>query len=77
MTTRERILEYLVNYISDFGYPPTIREIAKGVGIASNSTVTDHLMRMERDGLIERGALGETRAIKVVGYKFVPESEDA
>lgn len=34
---RERILEYIKQYIQEHCYPPTIREIAEGVGLKSSA----------------------------------------
>ncbi len=46
------------------GYPPTVREICRGVNLSSPSTVHTHLRRLAEDGFIERtGAL--TRAIRM------------
>lgn len=68
--TRELILQYLKDHIDDKGYPPTVREIAWAVGIASTSTVHRHLEGLEKDGYIRRS--GSPRAIELVG-----ESDDA
>ena len=40
LTTRQRqILEYIRNCIHHYGYPPSVREICKEVGLSSTSTV--------------------------------------
>lgn len=66
MKTSERILQFVQDYDSKNGYPPTIREIAVGVGLKSSSTVKGHLDRLERDGQIRRKE-GTVRAIEVIG----------
>lgn len=57
MTTRERILAY----VEQADHSPTIREIAKEVGLKSPATVQSHLAALERAGLIRR--FGEQRRI--------------
>lgn len=52
MTTRNRIMTYIRNYIVTYGYSPTIREICEGAQVSSTSLVAHHIDRLERDGLI-------------------------
>jgi len=47
-------LAYIKKYIKETGYPPTVREIAKGCGMSSTSVVTYHLAKLERQGKITR-----------------------
>lgn len=70
MTSKEKIFEFIVKYISDNGYPPTVREIGNGVGLKSTSTVHSHLQTMKLMGTIE-GEIDKPRAIRVPGYEFV------
>lgn len=73
---RQRIYEYIVNYIQNHGYSPSVREIGDGVGLKSTSSVQSHLGRMFDDGMIETDAkFGSPRAIRVPGYRFVKEDE--
>ena len=40
LTKRQReIFDYISRYLSRHGYPPTVREIGKAVGLHSSSTV--------------------------------------
>ena len=39
---------FIVSYIEDNGYPPTVREIMEGVGLASTATICYRLSRLER-----------------------------
>ena len=59
------VLEYIESSITERGYPPTIREIAKHMGIRSTNGVTDHLKALERKGLINRDQ-ARSRAIQPV-----------
>lgn len=42
----ERIHDYLVRYIAEHGYAPTVREIGWAVGIDSTSVIVDYLDRL-------------------------------
>ena len=70
---RQEILEMIIRYIEEHGYPPTYREIGEAVGLASNSSVNSHICRMLEDGMLETDeeTPGSSRAIRVPGYKFV------
>ncbi len=55
LTERQRqILRIIRNYLEDYGYPPTIREIGDAVGISSTSVVSYNLKRLEEMGYIIR-----------------------
>lgn len=69
--TDEKILKFIVNYITCHGYSPTIREICVGLHILSTNTVHYHLDKMIQIGIIETDNPGCPRAIRVPGYKFV------
>lgn len=49
---RERILSFITDYIESRGYSPSYREIAKGVGLRSASTVLHHLGSLAAEGSI-------------------------
>ena len=51
---QKKILEYIETFIAQNGYPPTIREIGKHVGIASTSVVNYNLNKLVERGYIER-----------------------
>ena len=72
---RQKILQAIISYIEQHGYPPTYREIGDMVGIKSTSMVSNQIERMVELGMIKVGKSCSPRAIKVVGYKFVKESE--
>lgn len=62
---QEMILQYIREHVEDKGYPPSVREIAEAVGLASSSTVHGHLSRMEQKGYIRRDPT-KPRAIEIV-----------
>lgn len=74
MTEREtQIYQYIVDYMQEHMYAPTIREIGKAVGLSSTSSVAVHMERLEGKGLIEIGP-DAPRKIRLVGYSIVPNS---
>jgi repressor LexA len=74
LTARQQeIWQFLVTYVDDHGYPPTVREIGEEVGLASPSTVHAHLANLERVGLIKRDP-SKPRAIELTGHRRVEAS---
>ena len=61
---RQRIVDYIAHAVEERGYPPSVREIADAVGLASTSAVHHHLIALERDGLLERGT-HSSRALRL------------
>lgn len=51
---QQEIVDYLRSRSLDGGYPPSVREIGRAVGLSSSSTVQNHLNVLERKGLIHR-----------------------
>jgi repressor LexA len=63
---QEAILDYIKEQVDLKGYPPSVREIAQAVGLASSSTVHGHLSRLEQKGFIRRDPT-KPRAIEILG----------
>jgi repressor LexA len=61
---KQRIIEYIATTVRESGYPPSVREIAAAVGLASTSAVHHHLSALEKEGLLERDAT-QSRAIRL------------
>ena len=51
---QQEIVDFIKRYSARHGYPPTVRDIGKAVGLASSSTVHQHLANLERVGLLRR-----------------------
>lgn len=49
-----QVLRFIAEFWREHGYPPTLREIATHLGINSTNGVSDHLVALERRGLIRR-----------------------
>ncbi|HEX7242594.1 MAG TPA: transcriptional repressor LexA, partial [Longimicrobiaceae bacterium] len=67
-----RILNYLVEYLKQHTYQPSIREIGKRFGIKSTKTVSEHLQALADKGYIERDA-SRSRGVKILGMNLAPE----
>jgi repressor LexA len=66
LTKRQKeIFDYIRRYASKHGYPPTVREIGKAVGLTSSSTVHAHLANLEKIGLLRRDPT-KPRAIELL-----------
>lgn len=61
---QEMILEFILTYVAENGYPPSIREIGKQFEIGSLRGVTVHLDALERKEFISRS--NTPRSIKVI-----------
>lgn len=62
---QKEIFDFIVDNVNLKGYPPSVREIAEAVGLASSSTVHGHLSRLEEKGYIRRDPT-KPRAIEIV-----------
>jgi len=62
---QQEIFEFIKRYSAKYGYPPTVRDIGKAVGLASSSTVHAHLANLERIGLLRRDP-SKPRAIEML-----------
>jgi repressor LexA len=51
---QQEIFDFIKKYSAKYGYPPTVRDIGKAVGLASSSTVHAHLANLEKVGLLRR-----------------------
>lgn len=59
------ILLYIKNEVQRQGYPPAVRDICKGVGLKSTSTVHSHLEKLEAKGYIRKDPT-KPRAIEIL-----------
>ena len=66
LTKRQKeIFDFIRRYAAKTGYPPTVREIGKAVGLHSSSTVHAHLANLEKAGLLRRDP-SKPRAIELL-----------
>jgi repressor LexA len=62
---QQEIFDFIKKYSAKYGYPPTVRDIGKAVGLASSSTVHAHLANLEKVGLMRRDP-SKPRAIELL-----------
>src|SRR3989440_12799941 len=62
---QQEIFDFIRGYSAKHGYPPTVRDIGKAIGLTSSSTVHAHLSNLEKVGLLRRDPT-KPRAIEVL-----------
>jgi len=62
----DKILAYVRSYSAEHGFPPSVREIALAVGLASTSAVHHHLTKLQEAGKLQKQAT-RSRALSVPG----------
>jgi repressor LexA len=63
---QQEIFEFIKQYSGRHGYPPTVRDIGKAIGLTSSSTVHAHLANLEKLGLVKRDP-SKPRALELLG----------
>ena len=78
-TTRKEkaILKFIEEQVIEKGYPPSVREIGKAIGLSSTATVHAYLAKLEKQGFIKKeDKKGRTlKVIKGTDGKPVKKSE--
>ncbi len=62
---QQEIFDFIRKHSAKHGYPPTVRDFGKAVGLASSSTVHAHLANLEKIGLLRRDP-SKPRAIELL-----------
>ncbi|MBA2793282.1 MAG: transcriptional repressor LexA [Thermoleophilaceae bacterium] len=62
---QQEIVDFIKKYSAKYGYPPTVRDIGKAIGLTSSSTVHAHLSNLEKVGLLRRDPT-KPRAIELL-----------
>jgi len=68
-----KILDYMVSYLRENTYQPSIREIGEQFGIKSTKTVSEHLQALAEKGFLERDP-SRSRGVKILGVDLAPEA---
>src|SRR5262245_32056766 len=68
-----RILDYLVEYLRQNTYQPSIREIGRRFGIKSTKTVSEYLQSLADKGWIERDP-SRSRGVRLIGVELNSET---
>lgn len=73
---QDEVLSYIKEYIVSHGYPPTVREIGKDLGVSSPATIHTHLNNLEKKGFIKKDG-SKNRALELlVKNEFEHQSDD-
>jgi repressor LexA len=71
LTTQEQnTLQFIRNYIAQFGYAPRFKEIGQAIGVNSQGTVHRYVQSLEDKGYINR-AKGNARGMSLVELPLV------
>jgi len=62
---QQEIFDFIKKHSARYGYPPTVRDIGKAIGLTSSSTVHAHLANLEKVGLLRRDP-SKPRAIELL-----------
>jgi repressor LexA len=62
---QQEIFDFIRGYSAKHGYPPTVRDIGRAIGLTSSSTVHAHLSNLEKIGLLRRDP-SKPRAIELL-----------
>ncbi len=72
--SQKAVLQFIVRFTQEHGYPPTLREIQQGIGmVKSLRGVAIHLDALQRKGYIERGS--QARSIRILHPDYQPDRE--
>jgi repressor LexA len=69
-----RVYHYLLDFLAENTYQPSVREIARRFRIKSTKTVADILQSLAEKGYIEREG-ARSRGVRLVGYSTVGRTQ--
>lgn len=67
-TVEQKVYHYLIDFLTEHTYQPSVREIGKRFHIKSTKTVSELLHSLERKGYIERDP-SRSRGVRLIGYE--------
>ncbi len=73
---QKAMLDFIKEEINRKGYPPTVREIGKAIGLTSTASVHSHLLALEQKGYIRRDS-SKQRALEVLDQASTIPAETA
>jgi len=66
LTNRQKeFFLFIKNFLDEYGYPPSVRDIAKGMGVTSISSVKKMLDRLAEAGIIKKDS-SKARGIELI-----------
>ena len=73
---QEEVLDYLKKHTAEHGFPPSVREICKAMGLSSPATVQVHLTKLKEAGVIKNSS-NKFRTIELlVENEYLNQNED-
>ena len=69
------IMDFIYECITENGFPPTVREICRAVGLNSTATVHARLQKLEREGYIVHDS-SKNRSMRLINYKSEKNNND-
>src|SRR5262245_32344634 len=69
-----RVYHYLIDFLSENTFQPSIREIARKFRIKSTKSVSDILIALANKGYIERQE-ARSRGVKIIGYSASTQTQ--
>lgn len=72
---QQRVFSFIVKHRNETGFPPTVREIAQGLGYRSPNNVRQHLRLIEQKGYI-RILAGKARGIEITAGFSMEAADD-
>ena len=64
----QKLLEFIENFMEENSYPPSVRDMCKGLNVSSTATIVYHLRKLEKQGKLSREKQ-KNRAIGVTGTR--------
>lgn len=71
---QKQILDYIEEFVKEFGYAPSYREIGEHFGLTSPATIFQHIKSLEDKGYI-KVKTGEARSIEIIGDGTISYNE--
>lgn len=73
ITKRQKeLLLIIYKYIKGTGYPPTFEEMRESLGVSSNQSIIDFLVKLEKQGFIKRNeSFARSLIILPLGYEIL------
>jgi len=69
----QKILDYMVQYLRENTYQPSIREIGERFSIKSTKTVSEHLQALAQKGYLERDP-SRSRGVRILNVDLHPQT---
>ncbi|MDH5591783.1 MAG: transcriptional repressor LexA, partial [Gammaproteobacteria bacterium] len=77
LTQRQQdTLDFIRNYIQEFGKAPLVSEIAEGLNLTSQGTTHRYIQALVDEGVLER-LVGRTRGLRLVGQESGNDEPEA